>query len=417
MIDNPVSRRAAWVAVALLWVAALFNYLDRNVIATLHGPMLADVPMTEARFGMLTSILLWVYGLASPWCGFLADRFSRRKVIYLSLLVWSIVTWLTGRMHSFAGLFWMRAIMGVSEACFLPAALALVCDYHRGPTRSRATALLNSGTYTGGAIAGLGGYLAAVGGWRFGYAVLGAAGAGYALFLILFLGDAPAVTRAGMAAEGGEGISLVAGLRELFRRPAFWVLELLNTFTSVANWVIYSWLPIFLQERFHLAIGPAGISATGFLQAASFLFILIGGVWADRWSRRNLRGRMYVPAIGFCVAGPGLWAIGAGSSLWVVLLGVVGYGVGRGCYDANTMPMLRQLVDERYSATGYGFLNCVASLAGGVMTYVSGMLRDAQIGLEIVFKVCAVCILAASVLLFFLRPRPASIAVGAPVAV
>ena len=151
MIGNPTAKRTAWAAVALLWVAALFNYLDRNVIATLHGPMVADVPMTEAQFGLLMSILLWLYGLASPWCGFLADRFSRRKVIFTSLMVWSIVTSLTGQMHSFSGLFWMRAIMGVSEACFLPAALALVSDHHRGSTRSRATALLNSGNYAGGA--------------------------------------------------------------------------------------------------------------------------------------------------------------------------------------------------------------------------------------------------------------------------
>jgi len=156
MIGNPATKRVAWAAVALLWVAALFNYLDRNVIATLHGPIVADVPMTEAQFGLLMSILLWCYGLASPWCGFLADRFSRKRVIFISLAVWSTVTWLTGCMHSFAGLFWMRAVMGVSEACFLPAALALICDHHRGSTRSRATALFNSGTYTGGTLSGFG---------------------------------------------------------------------------------------------------------------------------------------------------------------------------------------------------------------------------------------------------------------------
>ena len=216
--------------------------------------------------------------------------------------------------------------------------------------------------------------------------------------------------QAGSLDLGGGKARLADALRELFSRPAFWVLELLNALTSIANWVIYSWMPIFLQERFHLAIGPAGISATVFLQVASFVCVILGGVWADRWSRRNPRGRMLVPAIGFCVAGPGLWAVGAGTELWIVLLGVVGYGVGRGFYDANTMPMLRQLVDERYSATGYGFLNCVASIAGGVMTYVSGVLRDEHIDLGIVFKVCAVCVLGTSMLLFCLKPRAAAFA-------
>jgi MFS family permease len=409
MIGNPATKRVAWAAVALLWVAALFNYLDRNVIATLHGPIVADVPMTEAQFGLLMSILLWCYGLASPWCGFLADRFSRKRVIFISLAVWSTVTWLTGCMHSFAGLFWMRAVMGVSEACFLPAALALICDHHRGSTRSRATALFNSGTYTGGTLSGFGAYLALVGGWRFGFTLLGAAGVGYALVLVLFLRDGPRTeVAAGTLPGGSPPVRLGAALRELFSRPAFWLLELLNTFISITNWLIYGWMPVYLEEKFHLASGPAGRDATVYLQATSFLCIFIGGYWADRWSRRNPRGRMLVAAIGFCVAGPGLWAVGAGGTLWLVLLGVCGYGVGRGFYDANTMPMLRQLTDERYSATGFGFLNCVGCLTGGAMTYLSGALRDAHIGLEVLFKICAVCILATSFLLFLLKPRRAT---------
>jgi sugar phosphate permease len=203
-------------------------------------------------------------------------------------------------------------------------------------------------------------------------------------------------------------------LRALFGRPSFWVLETLNAFTSVANWTIYAWLPTYLHERYHLGLGPAGLSATATLQLPSFAAILLGGFWADRWSRRNPRGRMFVPALGFCLAAPGLWAVGLGGSLELTLGGIALYGLGRGCYDANLMPLLRQLVDERYSATGYGCLNCVASVVGGLMTLLGGILRDHHVGLGIVFRACAAGILATSALLVALRPQRRAPAAGRP---
>src|SRR5688572_31483265 len=86
----------AWLTVALLWVVAALNYLDRIMITTMRGSVVEAIPMTDAQFGLLTSIFLWVYGLLSPFAGFLADRFNRSRLIIGSLLVWSLLTWLTG---------------------------------------------------------------------------------------------------------------------------------------------------------------------------------------------------------------------------------------------------------------------------------------------------------------------------------
>ena len=150
----------AWIGVGLLWVVALLNYLDRLMITTMRDPIKQSIAMNEAQFGLLTAVFLWVYGALSPLGGYLADRFSRRIVIMVSLFVWSAVTWWTGHVKTFEQLLTARALMGVSEACYIPAALALIADYHRGSTRSLATGLHMSGVYAGAALGGVGGYIA-----------------------------------------------------------------------------------------------------------------------------------------------------------------------------------------------------------------------------------------------------------------
>lgn len=393
----------AWVAVAVLWVVALLNYLDRLTIVTMRESIIAEIPMTDSQFGLLTSVFLWVYAVASPAGGYLADRVGRKWVIFSSLVVWSIVTYMTGHARSFHELLLARALMGISEACYIPAAIALITDYHRGSTRSLATGLHGSGIYMGAALGGIGGYIASTIGWRYGFGIFGAIGVVYAVVVMIFLKEPAAESHGGT--HPGETPSFLAALKSLFREGFFWSLLALNIFVSLANWLVYGWLPTFLQEQFHMGQGAAGISATAYLQVASFLGILAGGAWADRWSRTNSRGRALVTAIGFCAAAPALFLTGTTPVLFIAILGLIFFGVGRGFYDANLMPILRQVIDERYSATGYGILNFVGCLVGGVMTYAGGALRDAKVPLGMVFQGAAVGLGVTCLLLFLLRPR------------
>jgi MFS family permease len=181
----------AWLIVAVLWVVAVLNYLDRIMITTMRDSLTEVIPMTDAQFGLLTSVFLWVYGLLSPLAGFLADRFNRCRLIIISLFVWSLLTWLTGYAKTFEQLIVVRALMGVSEAAYLPAALALIADYHRGSTRSLATGIHMTGLSVGTGLGGVGGWLAEKQGWTFAFEVFGIFGIVYALVLIWVLREAP----------------------------------------------------------------------------------------------------------------------------------------------------------------------------------------------------------------------------------
>src|SRR5207249_1121182 len=113
-------------------------------------------------------------------------------VIIGSLAVWSFVTWLTGQAHSFDQLWWARALMGVSEACYIPAGLAMIADYHTSSTRSRAVGIHQSGIKVGVIVGGMGGYIAdSQYGWRAGFEWYGIIGMLYAGVLYAFLRNPP----------------------------------------------------------------------------------------------------------------------------------------------------------------------------------------------------------------------------------
>lgn len=403
--DRPVLHYG-WVLVGLLWVVAGLNYLDRLMLVSMRESVKASIPMTEAQFGLLTSAFLWVYGAMSPFGGYLADRFSRKWVIVGSLAAWSAMTWVTGHVQTFQGLFLARAVMGISEAFYMPAGLALIAEWHRGSTRSLATGIHMSGLYAGSALGGLGGYIAEHFGWRHGFLWFGVVGLVYAFVLAFSLRDNSQTVpnRAACDQPGWEECSWVRGLRTLFGQSSFIALLAYFSLAAIASWGITGWLPTFLREHFGLGQGKAGLSATGYVQIGSYVGVLIGGFCADRWAQRTPRGRLYLVVIGFCLGGPSLFMMAGAHAFSLAISGMLLYGVARGFSDANTMPILCQIVSPRYRATGYGFLNLFSTFAGGAMIYLGGVLRDADIGLRVVFQASAIGLVIAGAILLFVRP-------------
>lgn len=390
----------AWLVVALLWVVACLNYLDRIMITTMRGSLVEAIPMTDAQFGLLTSVFLWVYAALSPLAGFIADRFDRSRVIIGSLLVWSLVTWLTGHAKTFEQLLAARALMGVSEAAYIPAALALIADYHRGPTRSLANGVHLTGIGIGAGLGGLGGWLAERHGWSHAFNLFGILGIAYAAVLVFTLRSAPRENVAATPTRAGEALASLFACGSFYLLLAYWALF------SFAGWALIGWLPTYLTEHFHLSQGAGGLSATAYLQGASLVGLLIGGAWADRWSRSHSRGRVFVAAIGMALAAPAILLAATTNILALALAGLVAFGLARAFSDANTMPMLCLVADPRYRATGYGVMNLAACTSGGLAIYAGGALRDAKVDLSLVFQCSAAGLILCAALLLFVKPTP-----------
>ncbi len=404
--DSRLPARA-WLIVGLLWVVGCLNYLDRVMIITMRSSIKEAIPMTDAQFGLLTTVFLFVYAILSPLGGYVADRFSCSKIIIFSLLVWSATTWLTSLATTFPELLVARGFMGVSEACYLPAAGALIADYHRAATRSLANGIHLSGVMVGAGLGGLGGFLAERYVWTYALGLFGAIGVAYTIVLLLFLRDRPAEVRpaAGVAAPLRPRIRFLDALRSLFGQPQFVLALLFWGLLGITSWSFTGWMPTYLGETFHLAQGRAGLTSTVLICCGSLCGVLLSGVWADRWSQRSPAGRAWVGVIGLSLCVPCVLILAHTAVLGVAMASLVAYAVTRVFPEANMMPILFQITDPRYRATGLGLLNAFGTMVGGIAIYVGGVLRDANVNITKVFYSGALGLAVCAVLLWVIRPR------------
>jgi MFS family permease len=408
-VESPVnSQRDAfypWGVALMLFPVALLNYLDRMMVATMRASIRADIPTiaNDAQFGVLMALFMWVYAAFSPIGGLLADRFNRRWLIIGSLFIWSLMTFLTGFAHTFTQMAWTRALMGLSEAFYIPAGLALISDYHQGPTRSRAIGIHMAGIYAGQALGGIGGYIADNSSWRNAFWWFGAIGVSYAMVLLVALREWRAGD--GNQATFAERVGVAHTLKVLFTTSSFLILVLYFTLPAIGGWAVKNWMPTFLAHEFNLKQGPAGMLATGCVTLASFAGVILGGVLADRATGSTVRGRIYISAIGVGLCVPALFGLGHLDSIITAIACMILFGVGFGFYDANNMPILCQIVGPRYRATGYGIMNMVSIAVGGRATVALGAMRDHGISLAVAFTVLAVVTALGGSLIFFVRPR------------
>lgn len=371
-----------WLVVALLWVVALLNYMDRQMLSTMQGAMKLDiVELQKAEaFGALMAVFLWIYGIVSPFAGVVADRVSRKKLVVGSLFVWSAVTYLMGYASDFTQLYWLRALMGVSEALYIPSALSLIADWHEGKSRSLAIGIHMTGLYVGQAVGGFGATIAATFSWHSTFYWFGIIGIAYSVVLALLLHDKPkaaaAVAASPIPATLMKKESLWRGLSVVLSTWAFWVILIYFAVPSLPGWATKNWLPTLFADSLGLDMAQAGPMSTITIAASSFVGVLLGGVLSDKWVLRNIRGRIYTSAIGLGMTIPALVLLGFGHSVVAVVGAGMLFGIGFGMFDANNMPILCQIISAKYRATAYGIMNMVGVFAGAAVTQLLGKWTD-----------------------------------------
>ncbi len=407
--DSPPSpSRTAWLVVGLLWPVALLNYMDRQMLATMKTSMVSDISglTSDAQWGLVLAWFKWVYAALSPIGGYIADRFSRRHVIAVSLFAWSVVTWMTGHVTTYEGLVATRALMGVSEAFYIPAALALIADYHLGHTRSRAIGIHQTGIYIGLILGGYAGYVADSPsfGWRWAFDAAGLVGVVYALPLFFLLKNPPRPhTLTDSSSSTGSG-SPFAAVGELLRNRNFLLLVLYFTLPAIAGWVIKDWMPVILKNQFHLSQGEAGKIAVLYVQIASIVGAILGGVLADRLMRRTPRGRIYASALGMILFLPALFGLGDPGTVTLAITFLILFGIGWGFFDCNNMPILSQITRPEVRATGYGLMNLVSISCGGLGDWGFGALQDRGVSLSLIFGCFTAVALLSLLVVLLIRP-------------
>lgn len=398
-----------WIVVALLWGVALLNYMDRQMLSTMKDSMQIDITelQSAANFGRLMAVFLWIYGLMSPVAGLIADRLNRKWLIVCSLFVWSAVTYLMGIADTFNQVFWLRALMGISEALYIPAGLSLIADYHTGRSRSLAVGIHMTGLYTGQAIGGFGATVAAAFSWHTTFHWFGIIGIAYAIILMLFLRDKKSepVTPVQSTNTEEQKVNIFQSLRMLFSNIAFWVILLYFAAPSLPGWATKNWLPTLFAENLNLPMSQAGPLSTITIAVSSFIGVLTGGLLSDKWVQRNLRGRIYTGAIGLGLTIPSLLLLGFGHSLVAVVGAGLLFGIGYGIFDANNMPILCQFVSAKQRATAYGVMNMTGVFAGAAITDLLGQWGDGG-NLGMGFAMLAIVVaVALCTQLYFLRPK------------
>lgn len=409
------SKYYPWVVVGLLWFVALLNYLDRQMLSTMQSSMQMDIRelAIAENFGRIMGIFLLIYGLMSPIAGIIADRVNRKWLIVGSLFVWSAVTWGMGYAETYSQVYWLRALMGVSEALYLPTGLAMIADFHSSKTRSLAIGIHMSGLYTGQALGGFGATIAANYSWQTVFHWFGIVGIIYSVILIFILFDKEGhagtkTSRLNVDPQKTpvKKASVLSSFGLILGTLSFWIMLFYFMAPSFPGWATKNWLPTLFSENLGVEMAKAGPMATISIAIASFFGVLIGGPLSDKWVQKNIRGRIYTSVIGLTLTIPSLILLGYGHSYVGLIGAAVLFGIGFGMFDTNNMPILCQIIPQKLRATAYGIMNMMGVFAGYIVTLMLGSSTDAgNLGADF-SKLSIVVLVAVILMLIFVKPKP-----------
>jgi predicted MFS family arabinose efflux permease len=387
--------RAA-LLVAFMWVAYFLNYADRQAVFSMTGSLKADLDMSDTQLGLIGAIFLWVYAFGCPIAGQLGDRYSKRLLVVISLVIWSLVTVATGFAGTVVMLLGLRAAMGISEALFMPTAIALTANAHPPSLRSRAIAVLTTAQIAG-TVAGswFGGWMADRGEWRAAFFILGTIGVLYAVPYFLFLRkvdeNPPEIVK-----TSGKSFAFPV----LMKVRTFLLLCVVFPVFVFGLWLLYGWLPTFLREKFELTQSDAAFNATIYLQATTAVGLLGGGILADALYQRTKASRLWLMTASLFLCAPCLHYLGSSDTLFATRIAAAGFGLFSGLFMGNIFPASFEVVPADTRASAVGILNFCGAIMSGFAALFGGLWKD-SLGIDRLLSLTAVAYLVAGIILVY----------------
>ena len=395
-----MSKSYKWLLIALLSCAFFFHQADRALFGLLTIPIQKDVGLTDVQIGWINTTLSWTLAAMTVVAGFIGDRFSRKWIITLSLIAWSLMTICMGFVGGFVGALFFRSIAtGVGESFYAPSAYALIACHHK-ETRSVALSIHQAALYVGLMASGLvvAWALGFLGSWRNVFIAFGAAGCALGVLFIWALKDvsrrdAESQTDTNLRASAPlrENSSLSAGLRAYFCNPS--ALCATAGFVAIVfvNNAYLFWAPKFAAEKFAVGVGEAGKGVMLWHHLFAFAAILAGGVITDHFVKKMPRFRLGFQSLALLSGAPMLLWIGFAPSFAALLVAASCYGVFRGFFEVNTHASLFDVVPPQFRSTAVGLLNMIAFFFGGLSGVAMGALSQkwGVHGFEIGFGIMA----------------------------
>jgi predicted MFS family arabinose efflux permease len=381
-----------WFVIGLLFFASLLNLEDRVVIFSVLPLIKKELHLSDVHLGALMSVFLWVYALCSPFAGYFGDRLSRRKVVIGCLFLWSLVTIAAGFATSPGILMVTRVLLGLSQAFYVPASMAILADYHTAATRGKAVAILITGMSLGPLLGGAAaGWVGDHYGWRPTLIILGAAGIGLAILLFALLREVAVGESEESATRLPEAAGFWTTIKGLLSIRSYLTLIFAVAVFSLAAWMLITWLPIFLYDSFGMNLMQSGFFGNLALTGPLLVGSMLGGVLSDCVASGKPKRRMILMFSFYALALP--WPIlfrSAGGAFFVLASAFI-FQLCRALGELNCYPLMYDLVSPERRSTALGISNSANSIFGGLGALIVGYYKQ-SLGFQAVFGMVPILI-------------------------
>ena len=395
-----------WEVLLLLWMAYLLNQGDRQVFNTVLPSIREALSLTDTSVGLIATIFNLFYAFMVPLGGWAGDRFSRKWVVTISILFWSVATMFTGLANGVFLLVMMRSVdTGGGEAFFGPANYSLLGQYHTD-TRARAMSIHQTAYYVGVILAGwLAGAIADYfdtlnpgNGWKYSFIIFGAAGIIWGILMAVRLKDKP-LSKEEIAARDAARPGILDGFKTVFTTPTAAVLTIGFSGLIFVITGYMTWIPAFLQEELGQSQAAAGFNSMFWTYVAAFIGVLIAGGLSDRLARRHLRSRMVLQGLGHIGGALPLLFMSHSKVLWVLYLCFAVWGFFRAFFDANTYAVLYDVTPEPLHASCSSAMITTGFAVGALAPVVLGAMKQSLGSLQATFPVLGIIWLVCGVLM------------------